>query len=428
MRRFLIIILVILLVWAGIYIFYVKPRQNSTTTPVPTVLKPFFPSSTGNNSLSDGTIPGVLGTNPTTQNTNTTNNQFKQLTDRAIAGYTTFDISSTVSVPATNPNPSSTKATAGAAKSTIKTVVDHYIRYVSRQNGYVYEIKDGGAPLQITNVFLPNVYEAYFIDNNNTVIERFLRDDQKTIATYSIPIPPVNPDGTRTQLGGTYLPDNIFEIAISPDQKQLLRLTTDKTGAVLTSSTSIGTQIKTLLRSPFTEWIPSWIGNTVYMQTKAASVATGFLYSVDQPSARLRRIVGDITGLTASISPTGTYVLYSQSNTSNFNAFLLNTKTSATTPIDLAILPEKCVWLQNENIICAGNNVVPNAVYPDAWYAGTVHFSDQLYQINSATHLYTVLYNGQNQSFDITNLRIDENQRLVYFIDKTSGYLWSFGY
>ena len=422
MRRILIFILIALLVGGGVWLFYIKPKQQSGVSPVPNILKPFFPVSTSNNggSFGDSTaINGVVGSSTTNGGTQTAApSAFKQLTDRPVAGYTVFSLSNKISIPATTPK----------GKPTIQTIISHYVRYVSRSNGYVYEINSGTIPLQISNIFIPNVYEASFMDNNTTAVLRFLRSDNQTIATYTIPVPPLNPDGTRTQKTGTYLPDNISAIAVSPDQTTIARITTDSNGGVVSTSNSVGKNIKTVIHSPFTEWLPEWLGKNVYIQTKAAAITDGFLYSIDQSTARLRRILGTTPGLTTSISPSGTYILYSQSVASGFVTKLFNTKTNNTSDINLSILPEKCAWLQNEDLICAGNNTVPNLVYPDSWYAGTMHFTDQLYRIATKTNTYSVLFNGTAQSFDMTNIQVDESQRIIYFIDKSTGLLWQFSY
>ncbi len=420
MRRILIIIVIVLLIGAGVWYFYVRPRQQAGVSPVPNVLKVFFPKTTTNNTGAFGTDTDPNGAG---NNAPAAVSPFKQLTTRPVAGFTIFSLTNTVSVPST-----ASSTTGQASKPTVQTVTDHYLRYVSRVNGYVYEIKNDSVPLQISNVFIPNIYEAFFADGNTTAILRFLRQDNHTIATYSVPIPALNPDGTRTQKSGTYLPDNISALAISPDQKQILRITTDQNGAVITSSNSTGGGIKTLLRSPFEQWLPQWTSSNVFLQTKAASVANGFLYNIDQTTARLRRVVGNVAGLTTSVSPKGTYVLYSQSTANGFTTSSFNTKTNVTNSISLSILPEKCTWLQNEDLICAGNNTVAAGTYPDAWYAGTTHFSDQLYHIATASNTYSVLFDGQNQNFDMTNLQADESQGLLYFIDKNTGLLWQYKY
>lgn len=415
MRRILIIIFILLAAWAGVWFFYIKPKEK-VASPVPNILKPFFPSTTTNTG-SFGEDGSALPT-PGSGSAAVTNSPFTQLTSRPVAGFTIFSLSNTISIPNADPK----------LKPTVKTVVDNYLRYVSRNNGYVYEIKNGGIPLQISNIFIPNIYEALFADSNNTALLRFLRQDGQTIATYSVPIPSLNSDNTRTQKSGTYLSDNILALAVSPDQTKLARITTDQNGAIISTSSSVGTGTKTLVRSPFQEWLLQWTPKNIYAQTKAAATAEGFLYSVDQGTARLRRAAGNVNGLTTSVSPQGTYILYSESANNSFTTKIFNAKTNATSNISLAIMPEKCAWLKNEDLICAGNNSVPSATYPDDWYSGIVHFSDQLYRITASTNTYTVIYNGQPQSFDMTNLSADEANRIVYFIDKTTGLLWQYKY
>lgn len=412
MRRIFFIILIVVLVWAGVWYFYVRPKQNAGVA-VPSIVTSFFPkAATVNNTLLDQGDNLPDGTSVTKNNS-----PLKQVTSRPVAGYSVFALTTQASIPSADPK----------IKPTIVSSTDHYLRYVSRTNGYVYEIKNGGVATQISNIFIPNIYEAFFADGNNTALLRFLRPDNATIATYSVPIPPLNPDGTRTQKPGIYLPDNISALTVSPDQKQVLRITTDKNGSIISTSTSTGASVKTVLHSPFREWLPQWTATTMYLQTKAASVASGFLYSID-PTARLRRIVGDVSGLTTSVSPSGTYIIYSQSTDNSFVTKIYNTKTNTTNSINITILPENCTWLQNEDLICAGNDSVPNGTYPDQWYAGTIHLSDQLYEITPSSNTYSVLYNGDLASFDMTNVQVDEGQSIVYFIDKKTGLLWKYSY
>ena len=60
------------------------------------------------------------------------------------------------------------------------------------------------------------------------------------------------------------------------------------------------------------------------------------------------------------------------------------------------------------------------------WYAGLVSFSDQIYRIYTANNIFDVLYKNEENSFDITNLQIDESRDLLFFIDKKTSFLWQF--
>jgi hypothetical protein len=410
MRRFLIAITILIL--GGLAIFFYLKNKNPNGTGSTTGIGSFFP--TGENttpfSTSDGLLPD--GTTAPIGETEVNTSRFKQLSSRPVAGFTLFTRESKITTTDENNKPST------------ETVVEHVLRYASRSSGFIYEIKDQGVPLQITNIYIPNVYEAFFADNNSTAILRFLREDSKTIATYSVPIPEPNPDGTRTQKEGMYFPDNILNLAISPSKSQIIRLAVESGLATISTSSSTNTGKKIIFQSPLKEWLIQWPNtNSIFIQTKAAGTIEGFLYSVEQNN-RLKRTVGNVPGLTTSISPSGRYILYSQTTNNNFSLRLFDTKTNIAKDFGLPILPEKCVWLKNEDAICAGNSSVAAAVYPDSWYAGLSAFSDNLYRITISTPSQKQIYGDTN--FDMTNLQINEDKGLLYFIDKKTGLLWQF--
>lgn len=411
-----IILIVLLLGLAGGAVWYFVIRKN-TSTPATTEqgFKSFFPLN-GGSTIKDETQGGGT-TNDTTQNTNNTitKSRFTKVTNSAVAGYKVYTTTKTITIP--NPIPKQ--------KPTTQTITDHFIRYVSRQSGFVYEIKNKDLPVQISNIFIPNIYEASFLDNNNTALLRYLQSDNKTIGTYTVPIPPENTDGSRTQKQGVFFVNNILTFAPSPDSKELAELTVKSGVATINTVNSVEKQKKELLVSPLKEWIISWPqSKTLYLQTKAAGTVEGFLYKVDRTERRLRRVVGNVLGMTTLVSPSGEYVIYSESQGKSFKTKILNTKTGGVKTIGLSILPEKCTWLKNEDLICAGNTSVPEGVYPDAWYAGLVTFSDGLYHIYTQNNVFDVIYDNSNESFDMTNIQVDEETNELYFINKTTGSLW----
>lgn len=430
MRKILLIVLLVVIAAAGGWYWYARSHQTAPGVPAITDFSAFFPvGETGDPTLLDGLLQG---TPPDPTNTPTTTpSPFRQLSPHPVAGFVSYmkPLVTTVVDPI-KPQPKAGQPRADKAKPVTTTTQVHTIRYISRATGYVYEIADGDVPLQISNVYIPNIYEALFGEGMNTALLRFLRPDQRTIATYSVPIPPPNTDGTRTQREGTYFPDTILQSVLSPDNKQVAYLTTGTSGATITLSSLTNTKKTALITTPFREWLLSWPSTkSLYVQTKPSAQVPGFLYRIDTGEKKLRRVLGDINGLTTSVSPSGTYVLYSQHSDGGFVTRLLNTKTGTTRSLTLAILPEKCTWLANEDLICAGNtSVAERAEYPDAWYQGSVAFSDQLYRIATASLVYETLYDNSAKSFDMTNLQVNETSRIVYFIDKSTGLLWQMSY
>jgi hypothetical protein len=417
MRRILLILIILGLAGGAVWYFTIRPKNPSQEEQTGSGFKSFFSLGENNNTNTDN---NQIDTNETVENiTQITNSAFKQLTPNPIAGYTVFSQTKKVSVPPASPK----------EKTTTQTITDYFIRYVARQSGFVYEIKNDIAPQQVSNIFIPAIYEAVFADDNQTAIIRFLKEGTNTVGTYSVPIPNENPDGTRTQKEGVFLPDNITGIAISPDLKELVRITPEQTQGVLNTSNSFNKNVKEIFKNPLKEWIVYWPEkNSIYLQTKAAGLFDGFLYKLETSEKRLRRVVGNVKGLTTSVSPSGKYVLYSESINTGFVAKILNTKTGSIKNTNLAILPEKCTWIKNEDLICAGNSSVENGTYPDAWYAGLISFSDQLFRIYTESNTFDVIYKNDEKSFDMTNLRTDEERSLLFFTDKKTGILWQFSF
>lgn len=416
MRKGILILILILFVVVVGWSFY-KKSKSTTGADQTSGFKSFFPFGNSNSATEpDGTLSQ---NEPRTINTDgsTTNSPFKKITSHSVSGFTFFLSKTTLTTPTQN-----TKE-----KSKVETVIDKNIRYVSRTSGYVYEIKNGGTPIQVSNIYIPNIYEALFSPNGGSVILRFLRDDQRTIASYVVPVPDKNPDGTRTQKDGIYLPDSTLALDIAPDSTSIARVVPDGELTTLSSTTLANTGRKELYRGPFREWLVSWpTQKSVFLQTKASGTTVGFLYEVDSVNKRLSRILGDVQGLTTSVSPDGAYILYSESNKDSFTTKLLSTKTGSVKTLGLSVLPEKCVWTKSNDLICAGGNTPPGT-YPDDWYAGIISFSDRIFRIYSGAGAFDVLYSG-DEEFDMTNLRLDEETSTLYFINKKDASLWQFSF
>lgn len=412
MRRLLIIIIILTLIAGGVWFFFFKDTQNDSQNPGEGGLfRSVFPLvNRGGSNTESATVSFV-------ENTEENNSPLKKIIASPVAGVTAYTISREVSIPSDDPKKPPTK----------ETVVERIVRFVSRSNGYVYEIKNEGRPLQITNTYIPNIYEAFFVDAGSTAIVRFLRNNYRTIATYAIPIPLQNPDGSRTQKQGVAFPDGITSIAPSPSTTSLLWKSTNGGDAVIASSSALGLAKKELYRSPFHEWLVLPTNTVSYIQTKASGQSDGFLYAINQ-NKQLSRVLGNIRGLTASVSPKGNFVIYSESINSSFVTKLFSQKDGTTKQLPVAILPEKCIWLANEDLFCAGSNNIQPGTYPDVWYAGTVAFTDNFYRVYAQAGVIDTLFEPTVELVDAVTLAVDEAANTLYFINKTDGSLWQLRY
>ncbi len=191
-----------------VWFFVLKPRDDTAATTGTNSFRSFFSLGNKNAASEEEQNESSLVVN-TSSSEETTASRFTQIGFGPIAGYTVFTVPEKITIPATDPK----------QKPTIQTVTRHILRYVSRTSGYVYEMVDGGTPIQISNIYIPNVYEALFADDGKTVLLRFLREDGYTIATYSIPIPNQTPRVPEHKNQGS-----IFQIIFHP----LVQLRTEK--------------------------------------------------------------------------------------------------------------------------------------------------------------------------------------------------------
>ena len=84
------------------------------------------------------------------------------------------------------------------------------LRYVDRATGNIYQtFADKIEEKKFSSTIIPMVYEAFFGNNGNSVIMRYLKQDAKTIITFvgALPKEFLGADTTSdTEIKGAFLP------------------------------------------------------------------------------------------------------------------------------------------------------------------------------------------------------------------------------
>ena len=98
------------------------------------------------------------------------------------------------------------------------------------------------------------------------------------------------------------------------------------------------------------------------------------------------------------------------------------------TDLPLATLArDKCIWDRSDTLLlCAVPSDLPPALYPDAWYQGTVSFTDSLWQLD--------LESGNATLIDLLDIPLgldvekpfqDSKGDFFFFTNKKDGTLWA---
>ncbi len=455
-RNFILLIIILVIILIGFFLFLFL--RQSGTTPVAdnggtNFVSQFNPFGTGGKNsrttnpvdISGGGIPqtpaGAL--------------KLVKVSTMPIAGYTVFAKERLVDVPVPTvpllmeegvgggdsnqspPRPAGTPPQKGGEKIKPTPPATEFapaLRYVERATGNIYQtFADKIAERKFSTTVIPKIYEALFGNHGNSVIMRYLKGDQRTVETFVGNLPPEVLGGDTTEdneVKGSFLPENISDISLSPDTGSLFYIFESGDG-IVGDTVNLTTNKKTqVVDSPFTEWLSAWPNSSmITLTTKPASFVPGYMYKVNLGKTGLLQVMGNISGLTTLGSPDGKLVLYTDNNLS---LSVYNISTKGSVPLGVRTLPEKCVWGKASDVVyCAVPKFVPPGSYPDSWYQGEVSFADQIWKVdittgNAALIIDPAIVNG-GEEIDGTKLMLDDGGKYLFFVNKKDSFLWELG-
>ncbi len=305
------------------------------------------------------------------------------------------------------------------------------LRYVEKLNGNIYQtFADKIDERKITATLIPQVHEAYFGNKGESVIVRYLKNDAKTIETFvgSLPKEILGGDILEdNQIVGSFLPENISDLSLSPDTLKIFYLFNIGNSAIGVTSGYLGDKKNQIFSSPFTEWLSLWPNNKmITLTTKPSSDVLGYMYAINPNQKNFTKILSNIKGLTTLTSPSGKLVLYSDNNLS---LKIYNTETKESASVGIKTMPEKCVWNNISAVIyCAVPKFIGRGDYPDSWYQGEVSFNDEIWKIDALNGNAAFIADPSSlpdgEDVDGIKLSIDDNENYLFFMNKIDSYLW----
>lgn len=310
----------------------------------------------------------------------------------------------------------------------LKTV----IRYIEKGTGNVYDfLPETKETSRLTNQTIPRIGEATFGDNGNKVFLRYVKEDNQTIETYFATVPKqiLGGDGSEGELAGSFLERNIIDLVLNPEKNTAFVQTVvsgNAQGGLFTLATS---DKKQFFSSPFSEWLPQWVKKDVItMTTKASGFVPGFMFKLNPTTGVMEKVLSDIYGLTTNSNPDFTKVLFSKATDRSLIFGMHDLADGKNYSLNVNTLPEKCTWSRTGGTIyCGVPRLIPGGAYPDDWYQGISHMSDQIIRIDP-TQLYDneILVDPEDEGvqIDTINIQTDDGERYTAFIDKATNILY----
>jgi hypothetical protein len=169
---------------------------------------------------------------------------------------------------------------------------------------------------------------------------------------------------------------------------------------------------------------------------KTSGVAESNFFSYDLAAKTLKKMLSSVYGFSVKWSPNADYFLYS--TTDNFGSNLSlslsdemgNIKSLNIDGSPITTIPEKCVFSTTEPVFyCAVmQNLPSDVVLPDDYYKGLVNSKDALYRFYIETGK-SVKVPGLDDlpvGFNVEQMLMTEDNKYIFFVNKTDGYLYRF--
>jgi len=440
-RNLILLIILLIILSAVVFVSFSSYEQNSTKTNTSSgtnFVSNFFPFGKSNTTTpSSGETPADVSGYVSTENTSVSStNKLQRVSNLQIAGYGVYmkERFKTVAAVAPQAAVDTTTTTVKTKPTAPLTEFAPALRYVEKATGNIYEtFADSIDERKFSVTVIPEVYEAYFGNKGEAVVMRYLKDDGKTIETFTGSLPKEILGGDvsgNNEVTGSFLPENISDLSISPDALKLFYLFNVNDGVVGITSGILGDKKSQVFSSAFTEWLSSWPNNKmITLTTKPSSDVPGYMYTVDPSAKNFKKILGNIKGLTTLTSPNGKLVLYSDNNLS-LNIY--NTDTRMPISTGAKTLPEKCVWNSTSTIVyCSVPKFIDSGNYPDTWYQGEVSFSDEIWKIDAASGNASLITDPSQlpggEDIDGIKLTLDDGENYLFFMNKSDYSLWELG-
>lgn len=307
-----------------------------------------------------------------------------------------------------------------------------YVRYIEKATGNVYEAKGDSLNIKrLTNTTIPKITRAFWLPKGEGVLVQTV-DESDLIETSFISLKAIKATSTENLVPYdtviSKLPTGIEEISISPDGKKIIYYI--KTGiSDWYTSNPDGTGKKNVYQNSIQNWVPEWYStNSILLTTKASAAASSYIYSLNISNNQFSKILGNIAGASAKISPNGKNILVSVAGDrpvlKNFTI-----ASSSNMSIGSYTLSEKCAWdVSDMNfVVCGMPKSVPISQYPDNWYKGLISTADTIQRINvNDNFVYTIAepIKEAGEEVDVKEIKISPKGNYATFINRQDSSLW----
>lgn len=301
------------------------------------------------------------------------------------------------------------------------TFLDGGIRYMEKGTGHVYDIKfsDGNESL-VSGTTIPRTTDADFATRTDRVL--IITEENERQSTI---IGNLLRNGDMGSIDGKTLPTGAREAAWGNGGESVQYLMPSREGSMGIVFNTETNESETLFTLPLRDIEVLW-GDSTYIYTTPSGKQNGYIYSLD--SGNLAYYTEGGFGLVATRIASGTL----QSFTTEAGMRSVVTKSGITKELPVVMFPEKCIQnpIVEQKVICAAPKITNvTTLLPDAWYKGTVSFTDTLWNIDTETNsgqFMADFLTVSGREIDVAKIGTDPEGKYIWLINKNDDTLWMF--
>ena len=320
----------------------------------------------------------------------------------------------------------SSEPVAGAG--TVDVKAGTVVRYIEKATGHIFETElFSPRSGRISNTTIPQAYDAVWGDKNTSLIARYLKDDDLTVDTFSLTLKNISTT-TENTISGIEFPKKISDVSVFGSSIFYLEQNTSSSNGYISNFS--GGAKKLIWNSPIREVLSQYVNaKTVALTTKPEENTDGFLYFVDTANGGVRKILGNIKGLSTLVNDDASEVLY-LNHEGEVSMNLYNIKNRTTTNITPTALPEKCAWSKKDRnvVYCAVSKESIEISTLTRWYKGLTQLTDDVWKYdlkNNTSDVVMTTSTETSETIDIVKPILSENEQYLVFVNKRDGSLWS---
>lgn len=312
------------------------------------------------------------------------------------------------------------------------------VRYVLQENGHVLDsVLDtpGSLPRAKSNTTIPGTARAVWGRSGNAAYLQYI--DGTTMKTVSLLFSAATSSKSVTRpVDIQFFPDNIVDIAASPDGNRVIYLLPGAGGGVNGyTANPDATEGRLLFSLPLSEVLVSWPAqSTILAQTRSSTSAPGILFSVDVKNGSVVPLIS-ASGLTATADRSFSSLVY-QSSVPGEPArlsYVRTTKTGLTSALSYDPIPEKCAWgnTASSTLYCGLPFKFVAANYLDLWHMGEAASADSILsftinpgKLNQTAQVAQPGTADGGEVSDIIDLAVSPDDKYLLFIKRGDRSLW----